>query len=220
MKVYSIGMNCEVSFQIERIYGKIDSSLFSWAFVHDEYLFLECLSNIDDLFNREIVFHKPSSDMFIDLKYQIAFHSRYNSYDLFDSEWNIINGEGYDTAKKELYSRVGYLKEKFRLQLCNNEPKLFMKKIWLEDEDEESRRRKCIEIISGLDDFFRNYAINYKLIIILDERSYFEEFKDLENDVLFIRKIKFYSPWEDTKFGADDESYDAIFREFDDEIDI
>ena len=216
MKVYSLGMNCEVAFQMQRWLGTIESSLFSWVFILNDDLFLKALDNLDDIF-RVRHFHKPSSDMFIDEKYQICFHSRHNVKELFDDEWNITNQSLYKETIDELESRIDHLKEKFKKQLVLNEDKVFLRKIWLPDVkfwEQRVQFKHTVEFITNLYKYLKNNAINNKLIIVVDKKHYCKELIALEDDNLKIRAVDFFSPWDNTKDGADNDSWAKIFEEF------
>lgn len=74
--IISLGMNCEVSFQIERYVKKLDASLFSWAFIGDDDLFLDALNHLDSIFEGEVSFNQASENMFFCDRYRIFFHGR------------------------------------------------------------------------------------------------------------------------------------------------
>ena len=100
-------MNCEVSFQIEKYLGKIDASLFSWAFIENEELFLDALNNIDNIFSDKISCAEQTEDMFWCEQYRIAFHGRTNKKLMLDDNNNIINETLYDECISELRNRIG-----------------------------------------------------------------------------------------------------------------
>lgn len=208
--IISLGMNCEVSFQIEKYVKKLDASLFSWAFIEDEDLFLEALNHIDEIFEGDISFKAPTPDMFLCEKYQIAFHGRTPGKLMFDSNWTIKNQKIYDKTVDELRSRIRYLKQKFMNQINSEKYTVFLKKLMVEGDYIKAER-----IITGLRDYLEahNERKNYTLVIVIEEKYDNSILRSLENDNLVIRTVSYFSPVTDTKNGADNIGWSRIFRE-------
>ena len=108
-----------------------NASLFSWAFVLDDELFLKALENIDDIFENEICFHLPTNDMFMDKKYQITFHGRTPKQNFLLEDGSIKDREMYEKTVLKLQSRIRHLKEKFKEQLVKGDA-VYIKKIMIE----------------------------------------------------------------------------------------
>ncbi len=215
-RIYSLGMNCEVTYQIERFFGTIDSCLFSWAFVLDDNLFLEAIKNINDIFEHDVHFHMPSADMFIDEKYQITFHGRTNKQEMFNEEDQIIDMNKYNDAIAELTSRIDHLKTKWKKQTSCEDKTVFIKKLWWPDYNAQTDRKR---IISYIEDFYNTFdsitSGDYLLCIVIEDSNCSSEIKKLESDRLWIRTVDFFSPIDNTQFGADDSSWDKILQEID-----
>lgn len=207
--IISLGMNCEVSFQIEKYVNKLDASLFSWAFIENDDLFLQALENLDDIFEGDISFNASSEDMFWCERFRIAFHSRTNKSLLFDAEGNIIDQKLYDKNLAELKSRINYLKEKFKKQLKSKDEIFFIKKIEVNNDI-----RHAQDIILGLYNYFETYSSDsaYKLFIVVED-VYLSSLQHLENDKLVIRSVNFFAPIDNTKNGADNKGWGAVFHE-------
>lgn len=211
-KVISLGMNCEVSFQIERYVEHWNSSLFSWAFILDDEKFFKALDNIDDILNNKISFARQTDDMFLDEKYQITFHGRISREELFDEEWNIKNNELYENTISELRMRIDHLKNKFKEDLESDAEKIYLRKLEVPIGDKNKVRKFSERLYEYL---MKNIPSgNFKLIIIIEDKNYDITFQELENDKLFIRTISFFAPVSDTKNGADNAGYKKIFKEF------
>ncbi|MDE7311144.1 MAG: hypothetical protein K2N87_05910 [Eubacterium sp.] len=154
-KIISIGMNCEVSFQIQKYVDKFYSSLFSWAFVMDDKRFLRALHNLDDVFSKEIEFHMPTNDMFLDKKYGIAFHGRTPKEKLFFPDGKVKDSKLYDETVEELKTRIAYLKNRFKQDLDSDEEKIYFKKILVEPDLEIwGGKEKLISIIKEFETYF------------------------------------------------------------------
>lgn len=202
----SLGMNCEVSFQIEKYLGKIDASLFSWAFIENEELFLDALNNIDNIFSGKISFAEQTEDMFWCEQYRIAFHGRTNKKLMLDDNNNIINETLYDECISELRNRIGYLKTKFKKQLDADEKTIFIKK--LEVNHDILRAENNIKAL--YDYFIQNSKYgNWQLVIVV-ESAYIYDLQHLQNNKLFIYPVAFFAPADNTRDGADNESWKAI----------
>lgn len=205
----SLGMNCEVSFQIEKYLGKIEASLFSWAFIENEELFLNALNNIDDIFSSKISFAAQTEDMFWCEQYRIAFHGRTNKKLMLDDNNNIINETLYNECISELKTRIDYLKIKFKKQLEAKEKTVFIKK--LDVNHDISRAEK---IIKALYDYFTQNSKygNWQLVIVV-ESAYSNNLQHLQNEKLFIYPVAFFAPADNTRDGADNESWKAIIMD-------
>lgn len=208
-KIISLGMNCEVSFQIERYVDKLDASLFSWTFVENDELFMQALNNLDEIFENNISFNVTSEDMFWCERFRIAFHGRTNKSLLFDSDGNIINQELYDTNLAELKSRISHLKDKFKEQLQSNDEIYFIKKLEVNNDIQRAK-----DIILQLYDYFETYSTNgvYKLFIVVED-VYLSHLECLEKDRLYIRSLDYFASPDNTKDGADNKGWGAIFHE-------
>ncbi|MBO5523409.1 MAG: hypothetical protein J5986_07015 [Roseburia sp.] len=215
-KLISLGMNCEVSFQIEKYVEKLYASLFSWAFVMDDDLFLEALNNVDDIFSNEISFHMPTGDMFLDEKYRITFHGRTSKEKLFDENGTIKDRGLYDETVEELKSRLVHLKEKFKEDLVTEDEKIYFKKILIEPDFETwGGKEKLERIINGLSDYFlKNGNAGNVLVVVLERKYNKPEIKELEKNGLFIRCVDFFAPVDNTKDGADNAGWRKIIEEF------
>ena len=86
--IVSLGYNCEVSFRIEDFTGEgIDSYPFSWAYVNDSEHFITCLWELDGLLSGKI--EVLPWGMFLDKKYQIAFHGKGDAKELFNVDGSL-----------------------------------------------------------------------------------------------------------------------------------
>lgn len=214
-RLISLGMNCEVSFQIKKYCPSLYASLFSWAFVINDDLFLQALDNIDDVFSNGVHFHLPTDDMFMDEKYQITFHGRTSKLDMLDKEGNIVNREKYDEALDELISRLAHLKSKFKTDLMSADEKVYIKKIMIEPSLEEwGGEAHLFEIICSLKKYFSEYSSNSTLVVVVEKKYLSDSILKLEDKNCKIRCVNFWAPVSDTQYGADNESWEKIIKEF------
>lgn len=213
-KLISLGNNCEVSFQIEKYQGDIDSSLFSWAFTLNDEKFLCALENIDDIFTHGVHFHMPSDDMFYDEEYDITFHGRTPKDRMFDHEGKIKDQAAYDETLAELQSRLNHLKEKMKQDFRSDDEKLYLRKveIWPEA-DGTFRYERVIDFLQRLNLLLERKSPNgsYKLVAVVEKRHLTSALQALQTDKLLLRTVDYFAPFYDTKNGADYESWEKIF---------
>lgn len=216
-KIISLGMNCEISFQIERYVNEWYSSLFSWAFVVNDDDFLKAIKNIDDVFTNEVHFHLPTVDMFMDEKYNIAFHGRTPKGEFLSEDGSIIDMVKYNEALDELKHRLNHLKNKFKSDLHSSDEKIYIKKYLIEPDIETwGGKERLILLINQLYSYLEKETggENYKLVVVLSKRDDVLEVTEIERERLFIRFVDHWAPYYDTRNGADNESWKKIFEEF------
>ena len=209
-RIISLGMNCEVSFQIERYQQPFYSSLFSWAYICNEHKFLDALYNIDDVFSNGKHFHLPTSDMFMDEKYDIAFHGRTSKSEFLSEDGKVINGEVYESTLRELENRLNHLKEKFFADLISDDEKIYIKKVPLSSVPIDL----IVDYVKQLKQYFTQHARNWKLVIVLEEGEYPSELYELMDGTCEISTVKYFSSIDNTKDGADDESWNGILAKY------
>lgn len=209
--VISLGFNCEVSFQIQKCTNMFEASLFSWAFIADDDLFLGALKNLDSLFANEIQFSPERVDMFQCKNFNIFFHGRVPYQQLMQEDSDQIDEKKYKEALDELKSRLEHLKEKFICQLSTKESTIFIRKIEIRGDLKEH-----LKFIENLNNYLAGHYLKgeYLLLIIVEEKyySFFARYVMFPNTE--VRCLKYFAPVDDTKDGADDAGWEQIFSEF------
>lgn len=209
--VISLGFNCEVSFQIQKYTKMFEASLFSWAFIVDDTLFLEALKNLSKLFAGEIQFSPERVDMFQCKNFNIFFHGRVPYQQLKLENSDRMNEEKYNKALNELKSRVEHLKEKFIDQLNTEESTIFIREV-----EGIGNLNEHLKFVGELNDYLAlNYPNGkYLLLIIVEEKyySFFARYVTFPNTE--VRCLKHFAPVDDAKDGADNDGWKQIFGEF------
>jgi len=105
--IISLGLNCEPSYALEDMYGRLDSYPLSWALVPDVPNLLAALKEMDALFREGYDIAGGSFDMFRCKLTGIQFHGKTN-----------LRAHNYredvvEEAFHELTSRLGHLHKKF-----------------------------------------------------------------------------------------------------------
>ena len=111
--IISLGLNCEPSYALEDMYGRLDSYPLSWALVPDVPNLLDALDDMDVIFSEGYDIAQGSFDMFRCGRTGIQFHGKTS---LRAHEYQ---GEIVEAAFNELLSRIGYLRNKFRKALAS-----------------------------------------------------------------------------------------------------
>jgi hypothetical protein len=109
--IISLGLNCEPSYALEDMYGRLDSYPLSWALVPDVPNLLDALGEMDALFHDGYDIAGGSFDMFRCKRTGIQFHGKTN-----------LRAHNYrddivEESFHELTSRLEYLHKKFRKAL-------------------------------------------------------------------------------------------------------
>ena len=105
--IVSLGLNCEPSYALEDMYGRLDSYHLSWALVPDLPHLLEALGETDVLFSKGYDIARDSFDMFRCRHTGIQFHGK-TSLRSHKYQSDVV-----ERAFSELISRLGYLHGKF-----------------------------------------------------------------------------------------------------------
>jgi hypothetical protein len=111
--IISLGLNCEPSYALEDMYGRLDSYPLSWALVPDVPNLLDALSEMDALFREGYDIARDSFDMFRCKRTGIQFHGKTNL------RAHNYRDEIVEEAFHELTSRMAYLHKKFRRALSS-----------------------------------------------------------------------------------------------------
>jgi len=109
--IISLGLNCEPSYALEDMYGRLDSYLLSWALVPDVPQLLDALQGMDLLFSEGYDIAQGSFDMFRCTRTGIQFHGK------TDLRAHKHQADMVEAAFDELISRMGHLRKKFRKAL-------------------------------------------------------------------------------------------------------
>ena len=107
--IISLGLNCEPSYALEDMYGRLDSYPLSWALVPDVPNLLDALNAMDLVFSEGYDIARGSFDMFCCKRTRIQFHGKTSL------RANNYRDDIVETAFAELASRMRYLRNKF----CN-----------------------------------------------------------------------------------------------------
>ena len=105
--IISLGLNCEPSYALEDMYGRLDSYPLSWALVPDVPDLLTALHDMDALFSEGYDIAQGSFDMFRCRHTGIQFHGK-TSLRAHQYRDDIVEG-----AFQELASRMRHLRKKF-----------------------------------------------------------------------------------------------------------
>ncbi len=186
----SIGMNCEIRYQLRQKYGAIDSSLLEWAVVPPTHL-VEVLKNPNLIFSGEIeeyrkwnMWHCKATD--------IVFHGKKTVQELLGEDGNPDETK-IAQEKKDTISRIKYLSDKFINIAQSEESKLYILGVhpdFCKYKEEELRT-----FVQRVSDTIQEVAKNASLLVItLEENKNALNGLDDDNN-LFIRYINHFAPY-------------------------
>ena len=208
--VISLGYNCEVSYRIRDYFGKLNSTIYSWAYIENRNDLIRSLQDPVKLAvsEKELL----PWGMFRSKEYGITFHPKYSQAELFNSDGS-ENADIVQLAKDEMISRYTYLANKLNGFFKNeNETTLYVCKMhpWMTNEEEN------ISFIKELHQMISDLCVNenYILLVVLQKKEMTREIKSIELHNLLIRSVEAFAPDSDTEFGGDIAGWNKIFEEF------
>lgn len=200
--VISLGYNCEVSFYIQRYCKNLNSSLFSWAYVYSVESLLGALSDLDNLFTKNI--SKPTP-LYKDNDFNIAFHGNLPDLDLINPNIT-FSDEVLENDRKNTIEKIAYLKEKFKEVLSSKENKILFYKVRENDLD---KKEDFIKLYNKL----KEYSNNFKLVVIV-EKEFLKDFKKIEQRGLYFRGVEKFNPENHSDYNTYEKDWYKIFKEF------
>lgn len=186
----SIGMNCEVRYQLKQKYGAFDSSLLEWAVVPPQHL-IEVLENPHLIFSGEIE-EKRAYNMWRCKVTDITFHGKKTVNELLGSDGKPDEMK-ISQEKEDTISRIKYLSDKFINVAQSEESKLYI--LGIHPDFCKYKGQELRTLIQKVSDTIQKVAKNASLLIITLAENV-EALKDLNNDKnLFIRTINHFAPY-------------------------
>jgi hypothetical protein len=205
--IISLGVNCENAFVIQDLFGKIDSNIFTWAFIEDPFMLSEYINNPDILFTNGMTL--TPSKMFRCNRTKFVFHSKMQKEDhIFDTNKE-LPVDKLKEAEEEVYSRVEHLADKFWNRINSEDRNLFVIKLF----SKEEYINKIVNLLAELTDLLdkKSSNKNFILMCILEDdyaQSIEQEIKDKRLVIKRIRKFANYASTD--KF--DKKAWKEIFK--------
>jgi hypothetical protein len=205
--IISLGVNCENAFVIQDLFGKIDSNIFTWAFIEDPFMLSEYINNPDILFTNGMTL--TPSKMFRCNRTKFVFHSKMQKEDhIFDTNKE-LPVDKLKEAEEEVHSRVEHLADKFWNRINSEDRNLFVIKLF----SKEEYINKIVNLLAELTDLLdkKSSNKNFILMCILEDdyaQSIEQEIKDKRLVIKRIRKFANYASTD--KF--DKKAWKEIFK--------
>jgi len=207
-KFISLGLNCEISFQLRRLQGgDIDSYIFSWADLRSMGALLDCLRQ------GPAIFEAPMTPLTIDMlhlaRHKVSFHGKTKLEDMLLPD-GTYDPQKLELSRREIISRHTYLFSKFNTVMDSGKSILFLLKPRPEFDscDPGYVRQSAIDVRDLLRKQHPNSVFD---VLVLQEQKYQEPNWSLEN--IQNRYLAHFAP-NSTSWDADIPSWDAIFNEF------
>jgi hypothetical protein len=205
--IISLGVNCENAFVIQDLFGSIDSTLFTWAFVEDPFLILEYIKNPDILFTNGMTL--TPSKMLMCNRTKFVFHSKLQKeHHIFDDNKG-FSVDKLKEAEEEVYSRAEHLSNKFWNQINSEDRNLFIIKLFSKEEYKNKIGNLLTELTDSLDKKCSNK--NFILICVLEENYAHSIEQEIKDNRLVIKRVKKFAHYASTdKF--DKEAWKKIYK--------
>lgn len=180
--IVMLGYNCEIAYRFFRQYKFIDSSLFAWTYVPFEQLkyFFESPEKVGV---GEFSF---GYGMFTCENSGIAFHGRTDWSGVNDI--NQLDKELVETEKKELRSRISYLKDKFFKYSTDGKKTLYIRKISAPEAVSSDLNDNINWLYRKLQSFCSN---DFKLLLVIEKQ--YENNVKISNSNIILRTVEKYS---------------------------
>lgn len=206
--IISLGVNCENTFVIQDLFGNIDSTLFTWAFIEDPFMLSEYIANPDILFTDGMTL--TPSKMFRCNRTRFVFHSRMQKEDhIFDADEELP----IDTLKEaegEVHSRVEHLADKFWNRINSEDRNLFVIKLFSHEEYKDNIINLLAELTHSLDRKCLNK--DFMLMCILEDDYAQSIEQEIRDNRLVIKRIRNFAHWTSTdKF--DEEGWKEVYKD-------
>ncbi len=191
-RLISLGLNCETSFILYKIYGGAESSLFQWATVPAAN-FIEVLGNLSLIYSGKII-DDPKTNMWKCAVTHINFHGVHTPQELLDEhgkrDSKKVRAELLNTKE-----RIEYQCEKFLVIAKSAETKLYVIGLYpgLCHRTNEGRVKFLQELFAAL----RRMAKNASLLVFVEKSMQTDEIMALDNDTdFFIRILDHFAPYD------------------------
>jgi len=205
--IISLGVNCENTFVIQDLFGNIDSTLFTWAFIEDPFMLSEYIANPDILFTDGMTL--IPSKMFRCNRTRFVFHSRMQKEDhIFDANEELPI-ETLREAEEEVHSRVEHLADKFWNRINSEDRNLFVIKLFSHEEYKDNIINLLAELTYSLDRKCLNR--DFMLMCILEDDYAQSIEQEIKDNRLVIKRIRRFANWTSTdKF--DGEGWKEVYK--------
>lgn len=201
--IFSLGYNCEVSFQFFKYHHFVESGLFSWVNALDIKTLTKALNNFDTIASGDFEY---DGKMWRCLKSSIYFHGK---RDVKSTDIQALNAD-----KEELKPRLDYLKNKFLTTGTDGKKNLYIYKHSVRDSfDKETFVKDVQNLYDTLKKLIRN---EFDLLIVTENKTFSSLSEaDFSNNHIYWRSIIFFTPENNVTTKENDKRHwRQIFREF------
>ena len=187
-EIISLGFNCSLAYNINRVNGFVESHLFNWAYIQNKSDFLNVLKNPDIIFSGEYDY-KKEWNMFECLNSHIVFHGQSKVKKIQNKNEKIYE-ENIKNEYNELISRTKHLIEKFKATLNSNEKKLF---ILVVNPFDQSSITDNIEFLNNTYKILEQQTTNFDLLVICLKDMY-SLIENKINPAIILKKVNKIAP--------------------------
>jgi hypothetical protein len=205
-QIVFLGVNCEAAFRFLRRWGFVDSSLFAWAGTTDIPTLSAAIDALDDLPTGPFTLSEHTH-VWKSVDTDTYYHGKLK----WDDRKDRPTAEDIDNDLADLRGRLGYLVEKFKRYLSNEEKTLLVLKLSDEDAASDDMADRLCRLESAL---ARRKARNCALLIVCRRADLCR--MPPEKDGLFIRCVREFNSNQCATMAetGDPVAWHAIFTEF------
>jgi hypothetical protein len=206
--IIPFGVNCEIAFVLQDVFGSLDSTLFTWAFVEDPFMLSEYIQNPDILFTDGLTL--TPSKMLRCNRTRFVFHSKlHKEHHVLDD--NIEHShDRLKEAEEEVYARVGHLSNKFWSHINSGDRNLFVLKLFPKEEYVNRIGNLLADLTESLDQKCANK--NFILMCVLEENYAPSLEQDITDNRLVIKRINKFAHYASTD-RYDKKAWEKIYKD-------
>jgi hypothetical protein len=206
--IIPLGVNCEIAFALQGLFGGLDSTLFTWAFVEDPFILSRYMHNPEMLFAGGLTL--TPSKMFRCNETRFVFHSKLlKEHHVLDAAGE-LSPDRLTEAKKEVCSRVTHLSNKFWRHIRSEDRNLFVIKLFSKDEYQSRIGNLLAELTESLDQKCANK--NFALMCVLEEHFAPSLVREISDDRLVIKRIHQFAHYAATN-QYDKKAWEKIYKD-------
>lgn len=205
--VFSLGYNCEVSYQFFRHYRFVESCLFSWVGIKGVPMLINTLEHLEDVSTKGFEYN---GSMYVCNASGVAFHGRLTPKESKD----LTEKEKISLDTKELQPRIAHLKKKFIETANDGKKTLYIYKPSAYDIENSGN---FVNDIKQLHHCLCKLVSNEFDLLVVVEKKFLEELTEevFASKHIFLRRVNYFNPPQCvTRKPNDRKSWKKIFREF------
>ncbi len=205
-EIVSLGYNCEVSFNLNRLYTYVDSYPLTWALCSPAGV-ADFLENPDMLISNGLDYD-PENPLWKSRSFAVWLHGKMSPQEMIVD--GVFSESKREEDRMELLSRMTHLIDKFKKMLANDELRKLFVLSWAPVD-------KSPDHIIRIYNLLQNKTTNFKLVLLVSPEIPASSVEKVERETgALVRRLRFLAPAHDAVNinRIDVESWNNIFADY------